>query len=163
MGSSARMGAERAVAGSVADADAHYIQCGFAAFGAGAVSRTGQIVAISQLTVSATTQPKITSITRPSPLSTPPIFECTDRLPPMTIAAVIGAWRHITWIRTTYDASSTVIASAKGSFHGVCSPTARKISPTAQPTRVLIKRLRNILSPCFTTGSLDAIIDAIAQ
>src|ERR1700681_546696 len=117
------------------DAD---IQCGSAAFGAGAVSRTGQIVAISQLTASATTQPKITSITRSSPLSTPPLFECTDRLPPMTIAAVIGAWRHITWIRTTYDASSTVIASAKGSFHGVGSPTARKTSPTAQPTRVLI-------------------------
>src|SRR5271165_2735688 len=30
-------------------------------------------------------------------------------------------------------------------------------------TSVLIRRLRNILSPCFTTGSLDAIIEAIAQ
>ena len=69
----------------------------------------------------------------------------------------------MTWIRTTYDASSTVIASANGSLHGVGSPTVRKISPTAQPTSVLIRRLQNILSPCVTSGSLDAIIDAIAQ
>jgi hypothetical protein len=64
---------------------------GFAAFGAGPESATGQIFVISQLTANATTQPKITSLTRRSPLSAPPIFECPDRLPAMTIAAVIGA------------------------------------------------------------------------
>ena len=68
-----------------------YFQWGFAAFGARAESGTGQIVAIRRLTASATTQPKITSITRRSPLSKPPIFESTDRPPAMTIAAVIGA------------------------------------------------------------------------
>src|SRR5471030_2881264 len=66
-------------------------------------------------------------------------------------------------MRTMKDAISTVIASAKGSFHGVGSPTNRKSSPTALPTNVLIRRLRNILSPCFTTGSLDATIDETAQ
>src|SRR5215510_2838756 len=66
-------------------------------------------------------------------------------------------------MRTTYDASRTVTASANGRLHGVGPTTDRNSSPTAQPSSVLIRRLQNILSPRFTTGSLDATIDAIAQ
>jgi hypothetical protein len=84
----------------------------FAGFGAGPESGSSQIFAMSQLTANATTQPKITSLTRRRPVSAPTIFECVDRQPAMT---------------------------------------------TAQPTSVLIRRLRNILRPCFTTGSLEAI------
>jgi hypothetical protein len=55
-----------------------YFQWGFTAFGALSVSGTGQIVAISQLTVSATTQSKITRITRRSPISNPPTFDLAE-------------------------------------------------------------------------------------
>src|SRR5215471_2359264 len=99
---------------------------GFVGFGAGPESGSGQIFAMSQLTANATTQPKITSLTLRRPVSAPTIFECVDRLPAMTTAAVIGACRHMTGIRTTYDASSTAIASVNGSFHAVGSPTDRK-------------------------------------
>ena len=64
---------------------------GFAGFGAGPESGTGQIFAMSQLTAKATTQPKITSLTRRRPVSAPTILEWVGRLPAMTTAAVIGA------------------------------------------------------------------------
>jgi hypothetical protein len=57
---------------------------GFAAFGSEPETGTGQIFAMSQLTANAATQPKITSLTRRSPFSTPPIFECAGRLPAMS-------------------------------------------------------------------------------
>ena len=57
---------------------------GFVIFGAGPESGTGQIFDMSQLTANATIQPKITSLTRRSPLCTPPILECVGRLPAMT-------------------------------------------------------------------------------
>jgi hypothetical protein len=65
--------------------------------------------------------------------------------------------RLITGIRTTYDASGTAIASRTGaSMRPACQPTGRAV-PTAQPTSVFTRRLRNILRPCLTTRSVEAI------
>src|SRR5262249_39802799 len=81
----------------------------------------------------------------------------------MTMAAVIGACRHIVWTWITYDETRTVTARASGSFHSLEPPTRRKTSPTAQPTTTLIMRLRNMRCASRTWGSAAATIDAIAQ
>src|SRR6516165_9442970 len=81
----------------------------------------------------------------------------------MTMAAVIGAWRHMLGIRTTYDESRTVAARASGSFHSLDLPTIRKSKPTAQPTSTFAMRHLNIRAASLTSGSDAAIIEAIAQ
>src|SRR5215470_4011115 len=81
----------------------------------------------------------------------------------MTIAAVIGAWRHIVWIWITYDETRTVTARASGSFQSLVPPMTRKSSPIAQPTNTLMMRLLNIWAALFTSGSDAASIEAMAQ
>src|SRR6516165_9067332 len=81
----------------------------------------------------------------------------------MTMAAVIGACRHIVWTWITYDEMRTVTARASGSFHSLEPPTRRKTSPTTQPTRTLIMRLRNMRCASRTWGSEAATMDAIDQ
>src|SRR5262249_40497072 len=62
-----------------------------------------------------------------------------------------------------YDETSTVTASASGSFHSLDPPTSRKTNPTAQPTMTLMRRLRNIRAASRTWGSGAATIQAIDQ
>src|SRR6516164_853311 len=57
----------------------------------------------------------------------------------------------------------TVAASANGSSQSVECPTTRTDRPTAQPTMALTMRPKKTRSACCTTGSVAAIIDAIAQ
>src|SRR4029077_2183185 len=80
-----------------------------------------------------------------------------------TMAAVIGACRHIVGMRTRYVDTRTVTASAYGSFHSLDPPTTSKNRPTPQPTSTLMMRARNIRAASFTWGSEAEIIDSMAQ
>src|SRR6188474_1212209 len=55
---------------------------------------------ISQVTSSATAQPKITCATFSIPRSIPARADCCVNADAMMMAAVIGAWRHIVFTRT---------------------------------------------------------------
>jgi hypothetical protein len=68
----------------------------------------------------------------------------------MTMAAVIGASRHIVWMWITYDEMRSVTASASGSFHSLDPPTRRKSKQTPQPTGTLTMSLRNIRAASCT-------------
>ena len=57
--------------------------------------RIGQTFDIAQLTATPTMQPNTTSATLCNPCSMPFITEWEDAPEAMTMAAVIGAWRHI--------------------------------------------------------------------
>src|SRR6185436_11174829 len=81
----------------------------------------------------------------------------------ITIAAVIGACRHIVLMRTTYIETRTVAARASGSTQACGPPTIRKMRPDAPPTATLARRHLNMRRASPGCGSDDAIIDAIAQ
>src|SRR4029077_10175256 len=81
----------------------------------------------------------------------------------MTMAAVMGACRHIAFTLITYEESRTVADNARGSFHSLDPPTSRKRSPVAQPRRALRIRPWKFTTASFTWGSIDAIIALIAQ
>src|SRR5262245_17982389 len=127
------------------------------------VSGNRQIRDIAQLTNNPITQPSSTSPTLCSPCSTPLSLEWWLRPAAMTMAAVIGAWRHIVWMWTTYDEMRTVTASASGRLNSLAPSTRRKNRPTAQPISTLMMRLRNMRAASFTWGSDAATIEAIAQ
>src|SRR5664279_2082330 len=81
----------------------------------------------------------------------------------MTKAALMGACRHMVGMRTTYDESRTVTAMATGNMTTWVPPMAIKTRPTAQPTKVLIRRARKVSMACFMTGSLVATMELMAQ
>jgi hypothetical protein len=64
------------------------------------LSGKGQKWDISQLTMIPTRQPRNTSATLLSPSSTPVSFECCSSPEAMTMAAVMGACRHMVGMRT---------------------------------------------------------------
>ena len=106
-------------------------------------------------------QPRSTSATLWRPCSTPVRLECCVRPDATTMAAVIGACRHIVGMRTRYVDTRTVTASANGSFHSLDPPTTSKNRPTPQPTSTLMMRAehpRRLLH--LRVGSRDHRCDA---
>ena len=80
----------------------------------------------------------------------------------MTNAALIGACRHIVWMRTTYENTNTVTAIASGSMSNLAPPMAMNNRPMAQPTSELMIRARNVNTACFINGSLVATTELLS-
>jgi hypothetical protein len=128
-----------------------------------AVGWMSQTFDIAQLTNIPTTHPKITSPTLCSPLSKPAPLDPWEIPAAITMAVVIGAWRHMVLMRITYDEINTVRASAKGIFQWPWPPMRSRPRPTTQPTSTLTSRLRNRRRASSGCGSEAATIEAIAQ